>query len=381
MAARTAARRGRSVVLLDHADEPGKKILISGGGRCNFTHMDASPAAYICSNRHFVKSALSRFRPADFLELVNGHRIAWHEKTPGQLFCDGSARQIVEMLVAECPEDRVSIRLGTRVGAIRKGEDFEIETSHGTITAGAVVISTGGLSIPKLGATAFAYNIAKQFGLPIVPTRPGLVPLVMPAGVEAEAFRELAGVSLPVRATLGRQSFSDSMLITHRGLSGPAMLQISSYWRNGVALDISLMPNGDAALALKGLKKSRPRIAVSTALSEILPSRLARHFAVDFPAQNTLANITDRDLSALGARLNRWSITPGGTEGYAKAEVTCGGVDTASLSSQTMEVKSVPGLYFIGEAVDVTGWLGGYNFQWAWASGFAAGEAIGSRQP
>jgi len=279
------------------------------------------------------------------------------------------------MLVAECPSEQVTFRLGARVQAVRHDGAFHVEASGETITASALVIATGGLSIPKLGATSFAYNIARQFGLSVTRTKPGLVPFGMPAGEDTEALRELAGVSLPVRASIGKAAFSDALLFTHRGLSGPAMLQISSFWDAGVGVSVSLVPESDPVDVLKTLKRTRPRLSLANALAEMLPQRLARHMAAMAPRQDTLANMTDRDLSAVGETLRRWVVTPAHTEGYAKAEVTCGGIDTSGLSSQTMEAKSVPGLYFIGEAVDVTGWLGGYNFQWAWSSGFAAGRA------
>ena len=365
MCALRAGQRGRRVLVLEHADKVGKKILISGGGRCNFTNLGSRPEAFLSANPHFCKSALARYTQHDFIALVGKHRIAWHEKTLGQLFCDGSARQIVAMLLAECAAAGVEVKVAHRITGIDKADHFTVATDHGAFTSQSLVLATGGLSIPKMGATAFAHDIARRFGLGLTETRPALVPLTL-------KVPELSGVSLEVVTRLGRASFREAMLFTHRGLSGPAILQISSYWRDGQEIVIDLLPDTDAASFLKERKRTRPKAELRTVLGEVLPQRLAQHLA----AEGTMANLRDRDLEALAERLKAWKIVPSGTEGYAKAEVTVGGVDTDELSSRTMEAKKVPGLFVIGEAVDVTGWLGGYNFQWAWSSGWAAGEAV-----
>jgi predicted Rossmann fold flavoprotein len=365
MCALRAGQRGPSALVLEHADKVGKKILISGGGRCNFTNLGSRPEAFLSANPHFCKSALARYTQHDFIALVEKHRIAWHEKTLGQLFCDGSARQIVAMLLAECAAVGVEVKVAHRITGIDKADRFTVATDHGTFASPSLVLATGGLSIPKMGATAFAHDTARRFGLELTETRPALVPLAL-------KVPELSGVSLEVVTRLGRTSFREAMLFTHRGLSGPAILQISSYWRNGEEIAIDLLPDTDAASFLKERKRTRPKAELRTVLGEVLPQRLAQHLA----AEGTMANVRDRDLDALAERLKAWKIVPSGTEGYAKAEVTVGGIDTDELSSRTMEAKKVPGLFLIGEAVDVTGWLGGYNFQWAWSSGWAAGEAV-----
>lgn len=365
MCALGAGRRGRRVLVLEHADKVGKKILISGGGRCNFTNLDSRPEAFLSANPHFCKSALARYTQHDFIALVGKHRIAWHEKTLGQIFCDGSARQIVAMLLAECAANRVEVKVAHRITAIDKADHFRVTTDHGTFTSQSLVLATGGLSIPKMGATGFAHDVARRFGLRLTETRPALVPLTL-------KVPELSGVSLEVVTRLGRASFREAMLFTHRGLSGPAILQISSYWQSGQEITIDLLPDVDAASFLKERKRTRPKAELRTVLTEVLPQRLAQHLAIE----GTMANVRDRDFDALAERLKAWKIVPTGTEGYAKAEVTVGGVATDELSSRTMEAKKVPGLFVIGEAVDVTGWLGGYNFQWAWSSGWAAGEAV-----
>ena len=365
MCALRAGQRGRSVLLLDHADKVGRKILISGGGRCNFTNLQCRPEAFVSANPHFCKSALARYTQHDFIALVDRHRIAWHEKTLGQLFCDGSARQIVAMLLAECAAAGVDVRPAHRITSIGKADRFTVDTDHGEFASTALVLATGGLSIPRMGATGFAHDTARRFGLAVSETRPALVPLTLPVP-------ELSGVSLDVVTSLGKARFREAMLFTHRGLSGPAILQISSYWRPAQAIIIDLLPDLDAARFLKDRKRTRPKAELRTILGEILPVRLAQTLA----GEGTMANLPDRDLATLAARLKAWEIVPDGTEGYAKAEVTTGGVDTAELSSQTMEARKVPGLHVIGEAVDVTGWLGGYNFQWAWSSGWVAGEAV-----
>jgi len=368
MCARVAGQRGRRVLLLDHADEPGRKILISGGGRCNFTNLGTTPENFLSQNPHFAKSALARTTPQDFLALVEAHRIAWHEKTLGQLFCDGSARAIVKMLADECTAAGVHTSLRERITAISKPDEFVVQTETGLSRAKSLVLATGGLSIPKLGATGLAYACAAQFGLPVITPRPALVPFTVPD------IPPLSGVSLPVRARGGGQDFAEAMLFTHRGLSGPAILQISSYWRDGDTISLDLMPQ-EATGVLCARKRARPRAGLRSALGDILPARLADALLPPSLATGAIADIADSALENLAATLKDWRITPSGTEGFAKAEVTAGGVDTHALSSRTMEARAVPGLFFIGEAVDVTGWLGGYNFQWAWASGAAAGAA------
>ncbi len=369
MCALRAGQRGRKVLLLDHAEKVGKKILISGGGRCNFTNLDARPEAFLSNNPHFCKSALARYTQHDFIELVEKHRIAWHEKTLGQLFCDGSARQIVAMLLDECVAAGVDVRVAHRVTKVEKADRFTIATDHCDFSAAALVLATGGLSIPKMGATGFAHDLARRFGLKLTEMRPALVPLTL-------ATPAISGVSLDVVARCGRASFHEALLFTHRGLSGPAILQVSSYWRPRQQIVVDMLPDLDAAAFLKERKRTRPKAELRTVLGEKLPQRLAQALAPDIGTEGTMANLRDRDLEALAAQLKTWTIVPTGTEGYAKAEVTVGGIDTDGLSSKTMEAKSVPGLYAIGEAVDVTGWLGGYNFQWAWSSGWVAGESV-----
>jgi len=368
MCALTAGRRGRRVLLLDHADEPGRKILISGGGRCNFTNLRTAPENFLSENPHFTKSALARYTPQDFLVLIESHGIAWHEKTLGQLFCDVSARAVVNMLVEECNAAGVHIRLRERITGVTRPDDFGVATSSGVWRAKTLILATGGLSIPKLGATGFAYACAEQFGLPVVAPRPALVPFTVPD------IPPISGVSLPVRVRCGRQMFDEAMLFTHRGLSGPAILQISSYWHGGEAISIDLLPQAGAEF-LRARKRARPRAGVRSALGELLPARLADALLPAALGGGPIGDIADDALDRLAAALKDWRIVPSGTEGFAKAEVTAGGVDTSALSSRSMEARSVPGLFVIGEAVDVTGWLGGYNFQWAWASGACAGEA------
>jgi predicted Rossmann fold flavoprotein len=372
MCAAGAGSRGRNVLLLDHSEEVGAKILISGGGRCNFTNREIAANRFLSENRHFCKSALARYTQDDFVALVEAHGIAYHEKTLGQLFCDGPARQIVDMLLTECRSHGVDLRPGHAITEIAKSDRFRIETRHGGFTADALVIATGGLSIPKLGATGFAYDIARQFGVAVVQPRPGLVPLT----VAAEPFSaELAGVSLDVVARGADASFREAMLVTHRGLSGPAILQISSYLAEGDSLILDLLPDQDAQAILLERKRTRPKAELRTILGEFLPQRLAQRLVSLLPNQ-PLATLADKALIDAARLLKAWPVMPTGTEGYAKAEVTAGGIDTAALSSQTMQARNVPGLYFIGEAVDVTGWLGGYNFQWAWSSGWVAGQSV-----
>jgi len=365
MCAIRAGQRGKRVLVLDHADKVGKKILISGGGRCNFTNLDAQPEAFLSANPHFCKSALSRYTQHDFIALVEKHRIAWHEKTLGQLFCDGSARQIVAMLLDEARAVGVEVRPSHRPTTVEKSDRFTVRTDRGDFDAPAVVLATGGLSIPKMGATGFAHQVARRFGLAVTETRPALVPLTLPVP-------ELSGVSLDVIASCGKARFREAMLFTHRGLSGPAILQVSSYWREGQEIAIDLLPDTDAASFLKERKRTRPKAELRTILTEVMPQRLAAHLA----PEGIMAEQRDKALETLAARLKAWRITPTGSEGYAKAEVTRGGIDTHELSSRTMMAAKVPGLFAIGEAVDVTGWLGGYNFQWAWSSGWVAGDSL-----
>ncbi len=375
MAAATAGARGRRVLLLDHADAPGKKILISGGGRCNFTNLGTAPDRFLSENKHFARSALGRYTPADFVALVEKHGIAYHEKTLGQLFCDGSARQIVRLLVDECTAAGVDLRLSHRItGVAHDGFGFRVATDHGEFTAAALVLATGGPAIPKLGATGFAYDVARQFGLAVVPPRAALVPLTF-ADALLDLCRSLSGVAVDAAVRAGAGAFREALLFTHRGLSGPAVLQASSYWRGG-AVTLDLAPGVDVPAFLRDRRRSRPRAEGATILGEILPARLAAALAPRLGLAGTLANLPDRALDAAAAGIATWAVTPTGTEGFAKAEVTAGGIATAGLSSKTMAALAVPGLYAIGEAVDVTGWLGGYNFQWAWASGVAAGSAV-----
>ena len=374
MCAAVAGARGRRVALIDHNREAGAKILISGGGRCNFTNEHTVPERFLGENPRFCRSALARYTPQDFVALVRRHGIAYHEKTLGQLFCDGSARQIVAMLLDECAAGDVEVRLGTKVTEVSRGDRFRVETETGALEAPTLVLATGGLSIPKLGATGFAHDVACRFGLALTPIRPGLVPLTF-EGPRLETMRPLSGVALPVVARAGKLAFTEALLFTHRGLSGPAVLQASSYLGDDAPLTLDLLPGTDAAAALLDGKRRRPRAEPRTVLAELLPQRLAALLAERLPAV-PMAEQPDRGLRALGAELNAWRLLPSGTEGFAKAEVTLGGIDTRGLSSQTMEARMVPGLFAIGEAVDVTGWLGGYNFQWAWSSGWCAGMAV-----
>jgi hypothetical protein len=374
MCAAVAGQRGRRVLLIDHADQPGKKILISGGGRCNFTNVGAAPDRYLSANPHFAKSALRRYTAQDFVALVDKHRIAWHEKTLGQLFCDGSARQIVAMLMDECARGPVRIALGRPVRDVEHADGrFRISYGDEVAEAPALVMATGGPSIPKMGATGFAYDLARKFGLKIVEPRPALVPLTL--GEDERLFRELSGVATEVTAKSGKAAFREAALFTHKGLSGPAILQISSYWRHGETVGIDFLPARSPGWVLDA-KRSRPRVHFHSVLGEFLPGRLAEALAKRIGLWGELSNLPDRKLDEAARRLADWRFHPNGTEGFAKAEVTAGGISTAELSSQTLEARKVPGLFAIGEAVDVTGWLGGYNFQWAWSSGWAAGQAL-----
>lgn len=381
MCAAVAGQRGKHVVLIDHAEKLAEKIRISGGGRCNFTNLDTTPQNFLSQNPHFCKSALSRYTPKDFIDLIKRHAIPFHEKHKGQLFCDRSAEDIIQMLKAECDLGNVSWRMPTAVRKLGKqGEEFHITTDVGEIIAQQVVIATGGLSIPKIGATDFAFRIAKQFGLQVIEPRPALVPLTFNES-DWQSFIPLAGISLEVDVATGDKKtggrFREDLLFTHRGLSGPAVLQISSYWKNDAALTLNLLPGLDVAQELLSAKHQVKK-NLANHLSQWLPARLIEGWLQvhAFKPDARLADMPDQQLRRLGASLNQWQIAPNGSEGYRKAEVTLGGVDTRELSQQSMMANKVPGLYFVGEAVDVTGWLGGYNFQWAWASGTAAGLAI-----
>ncbi len=375
--AATAGQAGARVLVIDHNPEPGRKILISGGGRCNFTNLGAVPDRYLSENRHFARSALSRYTPADFVELVQKHGIAFHEKTLGQLFCDGSAKQIVTMLMDECAAGQVDFAFGASIGTVTHADgNFTVTTSAGVFSAPNLVIATGGPAIPKLGATGFAYQLGKQFGMKIIPPRPALVPFTLP-GAES-LFRELAGVAAEVVATAGKTAFREAALFTHRGLSGPAMLQASSYWRHGEAIAVDFLPDA-APDWLVTMKRQRPKAGLKSVLASALPERLATAIAEQLALAGDMASQKDASLTAAMSRLKAWAFRPDGTEGFAKAEVTAGGIDTAALSQRSMAANHIAGLFAIGEAVDVTGWLGGYNFQWAWASGHAAGQAIAER--
>jgi predicted Rossmann fold flavoprotein len=370
MCAQVAGHRGRKVVVLEHANKPGKKILMSGGGRCNFTNVHSTPANFLSRNPHFCKSALARYQPADFIAMVERHGIAHHEKELGQLFCNDSSKQIVQMLLDECADAGVEINLDRKILGISRDENgYIVDTSFGRLRAPAVVIATGGLSIPRMGATGFGYEVARQFGHTIVPTRAGLVPLTF-FGRDLQAFQDLSGVSLPIEARCNGVSFSNFMLFTHRGVSGPSILQISSYWQPGDDLRANLLPGE------RKLDTSRRDVELKTILSEVLPRRFALRLCETVFENRPLRQFTPAQLKSITDLLENWPIPATGTEGYATAEVTLGGIDTDGLSSTTMESKLAPGLYFIGEVVDVTGHLGGHNFQWAWASGTAAGQAV-----
>lgn len=377
MCAATAGQRGRRVLVVDHSDQPGRKIVISGGGRCNFTNLGTAPDRFVSANPHFARSALTRYTPADFLGLVERYGIAWHEKTLGQLFCDGSARQIVDMLLAECPSDLVELALGRPIRSVDHADGlFRVRIGEREATAPALVIATGGPSIPKIGGSGFAYDLARRFGLKVVEPRPALVPLTL-AGDDL-FFRTLSGVSAPIAVRHGETAFREAALFTHRGLSGPAILQISSYWRPGEAIAVDFLPD-QASGWLSRAKRASPRATVPRLLGDALPGRLAGALGERLGLIGEIANMTDARLADAERRLAAWRFVPSGTEGFAKAEVTVGGVSTADLSSRTLEARKVPGLFVIGEAVDVTGWLGGYNFQWAWSSGWAAGQQLWAR--
>jgi predicted Rossmann fold flavoprotein len=375
MCGRVAGRRGRSALILDHANRPAEKIRISGGGRCNFTNLHSTPAAFLSHNRHFCKSAFTRYTQDDFVQLVTRHQIAFHEKKLGQLFCDDSAQQIIDMLLDECRDAGSELRLNTSVRHVEATADgYLVDTGDTRISCQSLVIATGGLSIPKIGATRFGYDIAQQFGLKVTAVKPALVPLTFQADF-LERCRALSGLSVDAEVRHGKTMFREGLLFTHRGLSGPSILQISSYWDEGEDIRINLLPDIDATGWLTARKRETPRQEVLTALGECLPRRLAADILDEMALSGRLADQQNAALSRVGERINRWQVTPSGTEGYRTAEVTLGGVDVGELSSKTMEARAQPGLYFIGEVVDVTGHLGGYNFQWAWSSGFVAGEA------
>ena len=379
MCALTAGRRGKRVLVVEHANRVGKKILMSGGGRCNFTNTGTTPANYISANPHYCKSALARYTPADFIDLVDRHGIAWHEKELGQLFCDDSSKQIVKMLLDECEAAGVRIETSCNVETVQHTDaGFRLRTTRGTVSAPALIVACGGLSIPSMGASGFGYELARQFGHTVLPTRAGLVPLTL-TGKHQEHLQDLSGVALPVEANCNGRSFRNFMLITHRGVSGPSILQISSYWQPGDDLRLDLLPGQDALDLLQQMQRERPAAELRTVLGDLLPKRFAQRLCEvwlsQLKPQRPMKQFNLPELKQVATQLQGWPLIASGTEGYRTAEVTLGGVDTDELSSSTMQSKKVAGLYFIGEVVDVTGWLGGYNFQWAWASGHAAGNA------
>jgi predicted Rossmann fold flavoprotein len=376
MCAAVAAGRGRRVAVLDHNTQPGRKILVSGGGKCNFTNRSVAPANYLSDNPHYVTSALKRFGPDGFMELMARHRIPWHEREHGQLFCDRSAGDVLDMLLAECGAGGVELVLGCKVGAVSGDGPFEIATGRGRFAAASLVVATGGLSLPKIGASGLGHAIARRYGLEVVETRPGLVPLTF-AGADQAWMGALSGIAVEAEVAAGKARFREALLFTHRGLSGPAVLQASSYWRAGGAIRVDLLPGRDAAAGLLERKAARPNAQVETVVSEWLPARLARALVERAGLLGKpIGQSTNAALGGLARLLSAWEPVPAGSEGYRTAEVTLGGVDTAFLSSKTMAAKAVPGLYFVGEAVDVAGWLGGYNFQWAWSSGWVAGMSL-----
>jgi predicted Rossmann fold flavoprotein len=379
MCAIAAGQHGLRVLVVDHANKVGKKILMSGGGRCNFTNTGATPENYLSANPHFCKSALARYTPAHFIELVDRHRIAWHEKELGQLFCDESSKPIVRLLLDECASANVEVRTHCDIERVihADGGEFRLRTSQGSLAAPALVVACGGLSIPSMGASGFGHALAKQFGHDVLPTRAGLVPLTL-SGKHAERLHDLAGVSLPVEARCNGAAFRNSMLVTHRGISGPAILQVSNYWQPGDDLRLDLLPGIDIESLLREWQRDRRDAELKTLLGEVLPRRFAQRLCEHWIAGKPMRRFDAPELRAIAGLLSSWPLVASGTEGYRTAEVTLGGVDTHGLSSTTMMSRQVPGLYFIGEVVDVTGWLGGYNFQWAWASGHAAGTAIGA---
>ena len=373
MCAAIAGQRGQLVLLLEQSRHPAEKIRISGGGRCNFTNLHTSPANFLSNNPQFCRSALSGYSQRDFIALVESYGIAYHEKTRGQLFCDGSAQQIIDMLLEECRKAHAQLKLGVRISAISKDESgFVVVTDQGEFRSRSLVVATGGPSIPKMGSSGFGYKVAEQFGLKIVPPRAALVPLTF--GASLAPFKDLSGVSVDVVVSCGKTRFDEALLFTHRGLSGPAILQISSYWREGDDIVVDMAPEVDLLARLKKIRSDHPRQEMATALADILPKRLARTIADVIAGPERIADFSDVRLTEAAAAVRQWRVRPEGTEGYRTAEVTLGGVDTSELSQKTFETRSVPGLYFIGEVVDVTGHLGGFNFQWAWSSGQAAGR-------
>ncbi|WP_234987653.1 NAD(P)/FAD-dependent oxidoreductase [Novilysobacter spongiicola] len=376
MCAITAGRRGKRVLVVEHANRVGKKILMSGGGRCNFTNTGTTPENYLSANPHFCKSALARYSPWHFIDMVERHRIAYHEKELGQLFCDESSKLIVRMLLDECASAGVRVETGCSIEQVQaRNPGYEVRTNRGVFRSDALVVASGGLSIPAMGASGFGYQLARQFGHDVLPTRAGLVPLTL-SGRPLEQLADLSGVAFAVTATSNGQVFSNSMLITHRGVSGPAILQISSYWEPGDPLSIDLLPGRDALDVLQQWQAERPAAELKTLLGELLPKRFAQRLCEVWLPNRPMRQYNLPRLREMAATLAAWPLVASGTEGYRTAEVTLGGVDTAGVSSSTMESRQVPGLYFIGEVLDVTGWLGGYNFQWAWASGHAAGSAL-----
>jgi predicted Rossmann fold flavoprotein len=376
MCAIEAAKRGRRTLVIDHARKPAEKIRISGGGRCNFTNLYCEPQTFLSQNPRFCVSALKRYTQHDFLALVDRHHIAWHEKTLGQLFCDDSAKDIIDLLLSELATAGAALKLETSVSGISKPDDrFSIETNSGTIRATSLVIATGGPSIPKMGSTGFGYDVARRFGLDVVQPRPALVPLTF-SDANKELCARLAGVSVDAVVSFQKTLFREGLLFTHRGLSGPSILQISSYWQEGKPITVNLAPEQDVFEVLRTARASTPKQDLKTALAALLPKRLAEELAAEFKLTGRLADLSDKVLRRAGDLINRWQLIPAGTEGYRTAEVTLGGVDTKDLSSRTFEATKVPGLHFIGEVVDVTGHLGGFNFQWAWSSGHAAGQAV-----
>lgn len=375
MCAIAAGQRGRRVLVLDHANKVGKKILMSGGGRCNFTNMYSGPENFICSNPHFVKSALSRYTPGHFIELVEKHQIAYHEKKLGQLFCDESSKDILQMLLVECALAGVTIRTDTPVQVLETGEYKVVQTPQGKLQCDSLVIATGGLSIPKMGATGFGFDLARKLNIPVLPTRAGLVPVVLDDH-KLKPLTELSGISLDSITETDTCSFRENILFTHRGLSGPAILQASSYWQPGESLKIDMFPEIDLTAYLADMRREKPKTALKTLLAEKLTRRVAQLWCEQWIDDKPVGQLSDADIEQIVSQCQSWTVKPSGTEGYRTAEVTLGGIDTNALSSKTMECKDHPGLYFIGEVVDVTGHLGGHNFQWAWASGHAAGQYV-----
>jgi predicted Rossmann fold flavoprotein len=377
MCAITAGRRGRKVLVLDHANKVGKKILMSGGGRCNFTNIYAEPSNYLSANPHFCKSALSRYTQWDFIGMVAEHGVAYHEKTLGQLFCDNKSQDILDMLLRECDNSQANIRTHCEILSIKAKEagGFTIDSNQGQVECDSLVIATGGLSIPTMGATGFGYQVATQFGLSLKPRTPGLVPFTLGQSY-LDKFAPLVGSAVDISVECNGQSFREALLFTHRGISGPAILQISSYWQPGDAITINWLPNLQLSDYLQQMKRERPKTELRTILAELLTKKWAQVFCEHWLASKPLNQFNGQELQKIADRLHGWQITPAATEGYRTAEVTLGGVDVNELSSKTMEAKTQPGLHFIGEVVDVTGWLGGFNFQWAWASGYAAGEVV-----